>query len=329
MKELIVGLQYGDEGKGRVSAFYGKDADWFVRFNGGPNAGHTVYHEGVKHALHHLPAGAVMGKKVALDAGMVIDPKGLVEECKKANVDPDNLYMSAQAHIIQPKHVEQDSNGSGIGTTRKGIAYAYADKALRKGKRVIDSIRFDSSRYPAFFDRRLNTKNIYLGLPPIKSGEHAIYESAQGIMLDIDYGYYPFVTSSSVFPGANHKIDKIIGVMKAYTSRVGNGPPDYNEVEGLADAGDEFGTTTGRKRRCTWLILDEIKRAIAIAQLDEIVVTKLDILKDMDIKVWLGGGTKYIKIGSLDSYKDFLLTHFPQIKYFSESPDGDLIRVNQ
>ncbi len=313
MRTLIVGLSFGDCGKGRVSEFYGRSADWFVRFNGGPNAGHTVYHEGNRYALHHLPAGAVYGKKIALDAGMVINYPKLLKELNKVKLSLSDIYISESAHMIHKRHELADSDGSGIGTTKSGIAYAYADKVLRRGVKAKD-----------FFVGSLKT-NIYRGLPPIKAGENVIYESAQGIMLDIDYGYYPWVTSSSVFPSSVHKIDKTVGVMKAYTSRVGMGPPSVPEVEGLAIAGDEFGTTTGRQRRCTWLILDDLRYAMSISQPDEIVVTKLDILKDMNIKVWDNGSE--VSIGSLDNYKNFLLSTFPQIKYFSESPDGDLISV--
>jgi adenylosuccinate synthase len=312
MNGLIVGLQYGDEGKGRVSAWAMTAYDWNVRFNGGPNAGHTVYHNGVKYALHHLPAGSVMGKKIALDAGMVINFDKLRDECKEIGIKVSDLYISENAHIIGPQHLEQDSDGSGIGSTKRGIAYAYSDKALRKGLRFKDHKSFDM----------LNT---YKGLPPIVGNESALYESAQGVMIDVNYGHYPYVTSSSVFPSVIHNIDERIGVMKAYTSRVGDGPPNYEQVEELTVAGDEYGTTTGRPRKCTWLIVDEVKYAISLLDPDQVIVTKLDILKDMDINVWNNG--KLINVGSLDNYKNFLLDTFPRITYFSESPHGDLIEV--
>jgi adenylosuccinate synthase len=310
MKTLIVGLQYGDEGKGRVSAFLGKDCDWFVRYNGGPNAGHTVYHNGKKHKLHHLPAGAVMGKKVALDTGMVINPTTFLKECDAAGVNPEELYISENVHIIQDRHVEADVNGSGVGSTKRGIAYVYGDRALRRGTR--------------FGDCPILCK-LYKGLPPISSNESAIYEGAQAIMIDVDYGHYPYVTSSSVFPSMIHNINKRVGVMKGYTTRVGDGPPNFSLVPELVERGSEFGTTTGRPRKCYWLIVDEVKYALSLLQPDEIVVTKLDVMKDMDIKVW--NNNKEVTIGNLDSYKNYLLEMFPQIKYFSESPDGDLIKV--
>jgi adenylosuccinate synthase len=313
MNGLVVGLQYGDEGKGRVSAWAMPSYDWNVRFNGGPNAGHTVYHDGTKYALHHLPAGSVMGKKIALDAGMVINFSKLREECKKVGIKISDLHISESAHLISEKHLELDSNGSGVGSTKRGIAYAYSDKALRKGLRFKDYESFDMI-------------NTYRGLPPIADNESALYESAQGVMIDVNYGHYPYVTSSSVFPSVIHNIDERIGVMKAYTSRVGDGPPNYRQVKELTVAGDEYGTTTGRPRRCTWLIVDEVKYAISLLGEDSsVVVTKLDILKDMDISVWDGGELRYI--GGLDNYKNFLIETFPQITHFSESPKGDLIEV--
>jgi len=314
MNTLVVGLQFGDEGKGRVSAYLEKDHDWYVRFNGGPNAGHTVYRDGKKYALHQLPSGIVFGKKVALDAGMVIDLEKLVEECDTVGVKLSDLHISERVHLINKKHRDQDSNGSGVGSTKRGIAYAYADKVLRKGHRAKDYDSFDML-------------NLYSGLPPIEDGENALYESAQGIMLDVDYGCYPYVTSSSVLPSIAHKIDMRMGVMKAYTSRVGDGPPTVSEVPGLAKLGDEFGTTTGRPRKCYWLIEDDIDYAMSIVKPDQVVVTKLDILEKIgDIYVWRGG--KMIKVASnTDEYKNYLTARWPQIKYFSESPDGDLIEA--
>jgi adenylosuccinate synthase len=312
MKTLIVGLQYGDEGKGRVSAYFAKDHDWCIRFNGGPNAGHTVWHEGRRYALHHLPAGAVMGKKIALDSGMVVNLQGLIEECKEVGLKLSDVHISENVHLIQKEHLRSDSNGSGIGSTKRGIAYVYADRALRKGTRTKD-----------YVGHMLRT---YRGLPPVRSGESALYESAQGIMLDVDYGHYPYVTSSSVFPSTIHNIDRRIGVLKAYTSRVGDGPPNLAEVDWLCPAGAEYGTTTGRARRCTWLIVDEVEYALSLFKPDAVVVTKLDILKqEKEICVWEHNELR--KIGNISAYKEFLLKRFPQIKYFSESADGDLIEV--
>lgn len=325
MNTLIVGIQYGDEGKGRVSAELGKDADWFVRFNGGPNAGHTVWHEGKEYKLHHLPAGAVLGKKVALDAGMVIDSGKLKKELESLNYKT-KLYIHRNVHLIQPEHKTKDWDGSNVGSTKSGISYVYADKALRKGVRVRDQISFLADLNGPFLNAKENTWSIYKGLPPVEPHESAIYESAQGIMLDVDYGHYPYVTSSSVFPSSLHKIDKRVGVMKAYTTRVGDGPPYFEELDWLSRKGKEFGTTTGRKRKCYWLILDELDYALDLYKPDEIVVTKTDIMKDVyDIRVI--ENSEYRTIGSYDSYINFLLERFPKIKWLSDSPHGPLVPV--
>lgn len=317
MKSVIIGLSYGDEGKSRVVGYFAKkDCNWTIRFNGGGNAGHTVFDDnGIKHTLHYLSAGAVFDKKVAIDTGMVVNLADLKDELCKID-RPVDLYISENVHIISEKHLLQDADGSGIGSTKKGIAYAYSDRALRNGQRITQN-----------YLNKYNIKAvIYRGLPPIANNENAIFEGAQGLMLDIDYGEYPYVTSSSIMPNMVHRIDKTIGVFKAYTTRVGNGPPNHPDIEKIRELGKEYGTTTGRPRKCTWLDLDEIIYAISIIKPDEIVVTKLDILKNIkDIKVYRQG--KEYTIGSLYDYKQFLLDKFPQINYFSEAPDGDLIEV--
>jgi len=325
MKTAIVGLQYGDEGKGRAVGHFSKDVDWVVRFNGGGNAGHTVYDDdGREFKLHHVPCGAVFGKKVALDSGMVINLATLEDEIstlRGAGIEPD-IYISENVHLITPEHLSSDANGSNIGSTKRGIAYVYADRSLRKGIRIGDG---DFSGVVNATKGWLKYTS-YKGLPPIRKDESAIFEGAQGIMLDVDYGDYPYVTSSSMMPSSAHRVDRFIGVMKAYTTRVGDGPPYHEDMVDIRVAGKEFGTTTGRPRNCTWNDLDQIAYALSIVQPDEIVVTKMDILKDMDNISVYKKNELYV-IGNLDSYKDFLVSTFPQIKWFSEAPDGDLIKV--
>lgn len=318
MNGVVIGLQYGDCGKGRVSSYFLKDYEWSIRFNGGPNAGHTVYDNSDKeHKLHHLPAGAVHGKKVALHAGMVIDPAGLIEECEKLNWSFP-LYISKDVHLITSDHLRSDINGSGIGSTKRGIAYVYSDRSLRRGLRVETT---------DWFWHLMSDHNVtfYKGMPPVETGERVLLEGAQGIMLDVDYGDYPYVTSSNIMPTIAHKIDRTIGVMKAYVSRVGDGPPNHPDIEELRQAGNEYGTTTGRPRKCTWLDVDQMKYALSIVQPDEIVVTKLDILSGLQINVYVNN--ELYNIGSLDNYKEYLLHAFPQIKWLSDSPKGDLIKV--
>lgn len=322
MNGAVIGLQYGDEGKGRVSTYFLKDYDWSVRFNGGPNAGHTVYdNDDVMHKLHHLPGGAAIGKKVALHAGMVINQDTFIEECEKLNWRFP-LAISKDVHLITPDHIDNDSNGSGIGSTKRGIAYVYSDRALRKGKRVGDDVNFwkKIARSPAH-------THCYAGMPPMEKGETALLEGAQGIMLDVDYGDYPYVTSSSIMPSIAHKVTRTIGVAKAYVSRVGDGPPNHPDIEELRVAGQEYGTTTGRPRKCTWMDIDQMAYALSIVQPDEIVITKLDILDNLDHAICVYKNNELYSIGNLSSYKSFLLDTFPAIKWFSESPKGDLIEV--
>ena len=324
MKTAIIDLSYGDTGKGRVSAFFCKDCEWSVRFNGGNNAGHTVYDaDGNVHKFHHLPAGAAFGKKVALDTGMVIDFGELEKEVKELR-RPLELYVSNNVHLITPQHKKQDENGSGVGSTKRGIAYVYADRAARKGVRMGSYFNNDSYKNNWLINN--TTTTFYNGLPPIGENESAIYEGAQGIMLDVDYGCYPYVTSSSVMPSMAHKIDKVIGVMKAYVTRVGDGPPNWPDVEILRELGQEYGATTGRPRKCTWLDMRDLEYAISIVQPDEIVVTKLDILQHAKPKVYDMNGD-LCEFGSLDSYENWLLETYPEIKWFSKSPKGDMIKA--
>jgi len=316
MKTAILGLTYGDEGKGRVSGCFVKNAAWSVKFNGGGNSGHSVFDDdGNLHKFHHLTAGAAFGKKVAIDTGAVVDLNTLKGELENIGKEVD-LYISENVHVVQPEHLEQDADGSGIGSTKRGISYVYADRALRKGKRVTQE---DLMKYGI-------RATIYRGLPPIAKDEDAVFEGAQGLQLDVDFGDYNFVTSSSIMPSSAHRIDKFVGVMKAYTTRVGDGPPYHPDMEDIRIAGNEFGVTTKRPRKTTWNDMDQLDYALSIVQPDEVVVTKLDILKDMkEICVYRDG--ELYTVGNLDSYKNFLLENIPQIRWFSESPKGDLIDV--
>jgi len=334
MRTVVLGLQYGDEAKGKVVGSFAKEYDWNVRFTGSCNAGHTVYNEaGKKFKLHHIPCGAVFGKKVALDSGMVINLKILNEELdmlKENGIEPD-LYISDNVHLATHTHLKKDASGSSVGSTKRGVAYTYSDRALRAGVRVEDiigSVKFD--RVADVSDLVLSPAHInfksYRGLPPIKKGESAIYEGAQGIMLDIDYGCYPYVTSGNLIPSMAHKIDKTIGVMKAYTSRVGDGPPYDPDIEDLRIRGQEYGTTTGRPRRCHWNDLDQLDYAMSLVQPDEVVVTKLDVLQGLT-NIGVYRNHKFLLLGDLDNYKQFLLDTYPQIRWFSESPGMEIIKV--
>lgn len=321
----IIGAQWGDEGKGKISHLLAEGADLVVRFNGGPNAGHTVVDSYGEIRLHHLPAGALReGVLGVLAHGMVIDPWLLREEFQEVERQgrpTPRLLISERAHVILPHHKEMEV-GSGIaksiGTTRRGIGPSYADKALRLGLRFADladqdivrerlsqleGIHRNPARPPVDLERvaqelfefyavfkdyigdSLGTVSVAL-----EKGEKVFFEGAQGTLLDIDLGTYPYVTSShttvhGIASGAGIpavKLDRIIGVLKAYTTRVGEGPFPTEDVgrlgELLREKGGEYGATTGRPRRCGWLDLVALRYAHKVNGFTELAVTKLDVL---------------------------------------------------
>lgn len=348
----VLGAQWGDEGKGKVVHFLSQDADMAVRFNGGTNAGHTVVKEGKKFQLHLIPSGTLEpGCVGVLGNGMVIDPFALAREIKKlqeANVNP-NIFISQGAHLVLPYHpiLEKLAGASEeIGTTGKGIGPSYTDKADRSGIKAIDLM--DPDQLEAKIDKKLRKEKKLWGnkgqlaeLNPkrltekllsvaqnfssqitntpqlinqaIENGEKVLFEGAQGSLLDIDFGTYPFVTSSNttiggigVGAGVNPgKVKKVIGVVKAYTTRVGAGPFPTEESgrigNRLRKRGEEYGTTTGRPRRCGWLDLVALKYASLVNGFTELAVTKLDVLS----------GCEEIKVATGYRYNGELITDFP------------------
>lgn len=292
---VIVGMQFGDEGKGKIIDFLAKDADIVARFQGGANAGHTVVVDSKTFKLHQIPSGIISGKEVMLGNGMVIDPKALIEEInflKQSGIDVDKISISEAAHVVTDAHKELDSKDTKIGTTRKGIGPSYTDKVARRGLRIIDVVDDypEIKKYVTDVSSKINQA--------IDEGKNILLEGAQGTLLDVDHGTYPFVTSSNTVAGnaciglgiGPTKINKVIGVVKAYTTRVGEGPfPTElkDEIgERIRQKGNEFGTTTGRPRRCGWLDLVMLKYAKTINGIDEIMITKLDVLSGLDeIKV--------------------------------------------
>ncbi len=334
----IIGSQWGDEGKGKIADLLSENADWVVRFNGGPNAGHTVVDEQGEFKFHHLPSASLHQEpKVLLGPGMVINPEGLVEELEQLQdsrgFQPD-IYLGARAHVITPYHpaVEVlEKAKEEVGTTGRGIGPTYQDKAARKGFRIMDLWR---DNFPDRFHGRLERlKEIWDGpdsleeidaeefldlvdrvkeLVPadrvvnssplineaIDEDQSVIFEGAQGTLLDIDFGTYPYVTSSNptiggIGTGAGvspTRVDRRIGVVKAYTTRVGKGPmptEDKGELgEKLRESGDEYGATTGRPRRCGSLDLVGLRYAVRLNDFTEIALTKLDVLSGFEeIKV--------------------------------------------
>ena len=332
----IVGGQWGDEGKGKITDFFAGESDYVVRFQGGNNAGHTVIVKGETFKLHLIPSGIIYGKPISIIAnGVVIDPKVLLNEIKyikNKNISP-KLYISDRANIIMPYHIALDGALSnhqgklGAGSTRRGIAPVYADKMYRNGIRTVDLLE------PKIFEEKLEktyafSKNIlqkvlnssfkisfneildtYLNYGSKLSsyikdtslelynahqnGKSILFEGAQGISLDVDHGIYPYTTSSnttaghiSTGSGVNfRKVNKIIGVVKSYLSKVGDGyfPSEIHNKSAnqIRKKGNEYGTTTGRARRIGWLDLVQIKQAVRVNGLTDIALTKLDILNGL------------------------------------------------
>jgi adenylosuccinate synthase len=334
---VIVGAQWGDEGKGKVTDLLAEQADAVVRFQGGNNAGHTIVRDGKTWKLHLMPSGILHGGKLCvIGNGVVIDPKVLTDELdglRRQRVDITSLRISANAHLIMPYHMMLDHAGEAklgkleIGTTRRGIGPCYADKAARLGIRVQDLLdekilkkkiiaALEPKRLslrPYAKDPRLDLQTMTeeyltyghrlapfiadtstLVLEMLDSGKVVLFEGAQGALLDIDHGTYPFVTSSNPVAGAAcigagigpKDIDEVWGVTKAYSTRVGAGPFP-TELEGplaeeIREKGGEYGTTTGRKRRVGWLDLVALRYAARLNSLTAMAVTKLDVLSGLD-----------------------------------------------
>lgn len=336
MNTVLVGLQWGDEGKGKIIDYLCKDKDVIVRFQGGNNAGHTVVVDGQKFVFHLIPSGILRkGKICAIGNGVVIDPKVLIEEitelkAKGVNISPDNLKISYLSHLIMPYHrimdaLRETKRVQKIGTTKRGIGPCYVDKAARCGIRMIDLLNPEefslklkdnlkeknSIIEEAYDSKGFSYKSIYEEymeyakiLKPYlcdlvdflysQRKKEFLFEGAQGTFLDVDFGTYPFVTSSSLIAtsalagcGLGYvKIDEVIGVAKAYTTRVGEGPFPTELKSDVGNyfqsKGKEFGATTGRPRRCGWLDLVLLKRAVILNGVDKVILTKLDILDEFD-----------------------------------------------
>ena len=333
----VVGAQWGDEGKGKITDFFACDSHYVVRFHGGNNAGHTVIVNGNTFKLHLIPSGIIYGEPMSIIGnGVVVDPKALLDEIayvKEKGIDP-KLMVSDRAHVIMPYHIALDSALSGhqgglaAGSTNRGIAPVYADKMFRNGIRMIDLLEpqvFQEKLEKAYaFSKGLIEKSLERSLditvneifdtyvaygktlaPYIcdtsielysahKAGKSILFEGAQGISLDVDHGIYPYTTSSNTAAGhistgtgvSFRDIDRIIGVVKSYLSRVGESPlPSEihgDEADALREKGGEYGTTTGRPRRVGWLDLVQVRQAVRVNGLTEIALTKLDILNGFE-----------------------------------------------
>jgi adenylosuccinate synthase len=353
---VVLGAQWGDEGKGKVTDFFASSADLVVRFQGGNNAGHTIVVGEDKIALSLTPSGVLYPNCVpVIGSGCVVDLGFLKKELEmlnEKNISTKNLALSANAHVVMPYHkildelIEENLGANKIGTTKKGIGPCYADKIQRYGIRVQDLL--DDSVFAEKLSSNLDEKNklltkIYNHDPlsadeiieefseykemvqqhisdtsllvsnAIKENKSILFEGAQGTLLDIDHGTYPFVTSSNT-SAANAatgsgigplNLDRVVGVTKAYISRVGSGPfitEQKNEIgDYLIEKGAEFGVVTGRRRRCGWLDLISLKYSTRVNSLSELFITKLDVLSGLE-EIQLGVGYKY---------NDEILTDYP------------------
>jgi len=361
---VIVGAQWGDEGKGKITDFFAGESDYVVRFHGGNNAGHTIIVEGNTFKLHLIPSGIVYGEPMSIIGnGVVVDPKALLDEIayvQKKGIEP-KLMVSDRAHVIMPYHIALDGALSthqgelAAGSTNRGIAPVYADKMFRNGIRMIDLLEPDVFREKLEkgfkFSKGLIEKALEQSLditideifetylaygkslnPYIcdtsvelydayKNGKSILFEGAQGISLDVDHGVYPYTTSSNTAAGhistgtgvSFHKMDRIIGVVKAYLSRVGESPLPSEihgpEAESLREKGGEYGTTTGRPRRVGWLDLVQVRQAVRVNGLTEIALTKLDVLdgfKELPVCVAYNVKGQHIKEmpASLTQYRE-------------------------
>ncbi|MFP7493196.1 adenylosuccinate synthase [Terribacillus saccharophilus] len=353
---VVVGTQWGDEGKGKITDFLSQNAEVVARYQGGNNAGHTIKFDNVTYKLHLIPSGIFFPeKKCVLGNGMVIDPKALLEELEylhERNVSTANLVISNRAHVILPYHLkldelQEEAKGvNKIGTTKKGIGPAYMDKAARMGIRIADLLDKDAFREK--LEQNLEEKNrLFEKVYESKSftveeildeyyeygqqiakyvtdtsvvlndaldqGRRVLFEGAQGVMLDIDQGTYPFVTSSNPIAGGvtigsgvgPTKINHVVGVSKAYTTRVGDGPfPTelHDEIgDQIREVGREYGTTTGRPRRVGWFDSVVVRHAQRVSGITDLSLNSIDVLT----------GIEHLKICVAYRYKGEVMEHFP------------------
>ncbi|RST70986.1 adenylosuccinate synthase [Siminovitchia acidinfaciens] len=353
---VVVGTQWGDEGKGKITDFLSENAEVIARYQGGNNAGHTIQFNNVTYKLHLIPSGIFYKDKISvIGNGMVVDPKALVQELEYLHghsVSTDNLRISNRAHVILPYHikideVEEERKGANkIGTTKKGIGPAYMDKAARIGIRIADLL--DREVFEEKLTRNLDEKNRLLmrfyeteGFKledildeyyeygkqlkdyvcdtsvvlndALDEGKRVLFEGAQGVMLDIDQGTYPFVTSSNPVAGGvtigsgvgPTKIDHVVGVCKAYTSRVGDGPfpTELKDTIGdqIREVGREYGTTTGRPRRVGWFDSVVVRHARRVSGLTDLSLNSIDVLT----------GIETLKICTAYDYKGTLINEYP------------------
>ncbi|MFL2105366.1 adenylosuccinate synthase [Desemzia sp. FAM 23991] len=353
---VVVGTQWGDEGKGKITDFLSENADVIARYQGGDNAGHTIKFGGVTYKLHLIPSGIFSSEKISvIGNGVVVNPKALVQELAylhEKGISTDNLRISDRAHVILPYHIQldqlqEDSKGANkIGTTIKGIGPAYMDKVSRVGIRIADLLDkelfeerlrvnleeknrlftklYDSTaiEFETVFEeyyqygqeiKKYVTDTTVILNDALEAGQNVLFEGAQGVMLDIDQGTYPFVTSSNPVAGGvtigsgvgPSKINKVVGVCKAYTSRVGDGPfPTelHDEIgQQIRDIGKEYGTTTGRPRRIGWFDTVVMRHSKRVSGITNLSLNSIDVLS----------GLKTVKICTAYERNGEKIFHYP------------------
>ncbi|WP_435136996.1 adenylosuccinate synthase [Pseudopelagicola sp. nBUS_19] len=380
---VVVGAQWGDEGKGKIVDWLSERADVIARFQGGHNAGHTLVIDGKVYKLHALPSGVVRGGKLSvIGNGVVLDPWHLISEIETVQaqgveINPSTLLIAENTPLILPIHGELDRaredsaiKGTKIGTTGRGIGPAYEDKVGRRAIRVADLA--DNATLNARVDRALQHHNPLrkgLGIEPIdrdalvanlteiapkilpfaapvwkvlsekrKAGKRILFEGAQGALLDIDFGTYPFVTSSNVIAGQSatgvgigpNSIDFVLGIVKAYTTRVGEGPfpTELFDDDGqrLGERGHEFGTTTGRQRRCGWFDAALLRQTCVTSGVSGIALTKLDVLDGFEtLKICVGydlDGTRLDYLPTAETQQARCTPIYEEMSGWSESTEG-------
>jgi len=327
--DIVVGLQAGDEGKGKVTHHLLKERDYThcVRYNGGGNAGHTIYHEGKKFVTHLVPAGVFYGIKSIVGPGCVVDINNFFKEIQMLNdngIDTDGLiYIAENAHIVQSRHLQEDGSDTKIGTTRTGNGPAYRDKYARHGLRAKDVDALQPYLINFFNEMHRTDANVV-----------ALFEGAQGFQLDVDWGDYPYVTSShcttagALLNGIPPRcVRDVWGVAKMYETYVGakNFQPADEIFTDIQRVGKEFGATTGRPRQCNWINYDMLSRSILINGANHVVFNKVDILREVD--AWHlrinGRSTSELIFQNEEQMKDYLTKSFPDSTlYFSDNPES-------
>ncbi len=352
MHLVVIGAQWGDEGKGKIVDYLSEEADLVVRFSGGANAGHTIVTKEITYKLHLIPSGIVYPKtKVVLGTGMVIDPESLFKELEtisKQGLSWENrVFISDRAHIVMPSYKKMDielekERRSPIGTTGRGIGVTYSQKAQREGIRICDladeeflsTLTTDEMQFLNPYIEKI--KNMMIDMASFMDeyrNKKVLFEGAQGILLDLDIGTYPFVSSGyaaaagaalggGIGPGA---IDKVFGVFKAYSTRVGNGPfpseflkeRDGELEDYIRDLGREYGVTTGRPRRCGYLDLVALKYACRTNSINHLVLTHIDVYDEIEeIKVCIAYEVDGKEIINFPSSRDLLARAKPVFKSF-------------